>query len=83
MFGPVTQSVYTESQSGRLHPLLLLLLLLVLLREHRWDVLDGGGCGDDHRVGALPCQQILVDDQHTVQELCRHNGQQEVSFKFS
>lgn len=55
VFEPVTQGVYTLSQSGRLHSVLLLPVLVVLFRHHRGELLDGGGGGDDNSVRTLPC----------------------------
>lgn len=54
-FEPVTEGVYTLSQSGRLHPILLLLLLPIVLCSHGGELLDGGGRGDNDCVRTLPC----------------------------
>lgn len=70
---PVTEGVHALRQHARLHAVLLPLLLLVfLLRRRRQELLlYRGGRGDEDSVGALPCQQVLVDQQNAVQELCR------------
>lgn len=83
VFEPVTEGVYTLGQRGRLHPVLLLPLLVVLLCSHRGQLLDGGGGGDDHSVWTLPCQQVLVDHQHTLQKLYTHTHTEVIELEVS
>lgn len=79
VFEAVTQCLYTWTQGGRLHSILLL-VPVVLLGSHRGELLDGGGRGDDDSVWTLPRQQILVDLQHAVQELYTEMGEGEKRF---
>lgn len=64
----LTQGVYTLSEGGR-HHAVLLLLLVILLGGHRGELLGGGRRRNDDSVGTFSCQQILVDQQHALQEL--------------
>lgn len=68
VFEPVAEGVYTLSKRGRRHAILLL-LSVILLCGHRGELLDGGRCGDNDCVWTFPCQQILVDHKHALQEL--------------
>lgn len=70
VLGAVTQGFETLSERRR-HHAVLLLLFVILLGDHRGELLGGGGRGDDDRVGTFSRQQVLVDQQHALQELCR------------
>lgn len=69
---PVTERVHALRQHARLHAVLLPLLLLVFFRRRGQELLlHRGGRRDKDGVGAPPCQQVLVDQQNVVHELCR------------
>lgn len=67
----ITQVFYTLGEGGR-HHAVLLLLFVVLLGGYRGELLGRGRRWNDDRVGTFPCQQILVDEQHALQELWGH-----------